>query len=380
MRTIPIAELIPDIVQAYGALDFDDRGTGLAPRRLAAWTRVQMPAVMDTMVRMPSGVRLRFVTDTARLGIRFLATNMVSPPRPRRLIVFNLETNGALDRAASTLGNAIVLKPDAPGGFELVRGDADTVAFDIPSGDPVCEIWLPHNAFVELRAIEVDDDAMVAAPPAETRAKWIHYGSSISHCMEADEPAKIWPAVAARQAGVALQNLGFGGQCHLDQFVARTIRDADADIVSVKTGINVVNMDSMRERVFAPALHGFLDTVREGKPDVPIVVISPIYCPSAETRPGPTVPDARGKFVTIDGFEPYRVGCLSLTRIRDILAEAVADRRTAGDAHLHYLDGLSLFGEADAADLPDDLHPNPAGYERMGERFAPTLAALLHEA
>ena len=28
-----------------------------------------------------------------------------------------------------------------------------------------------------------------------------------------------------------------------------------------------------------------------------------------------------------------------------------------------------LVGAADAPDLPDDLHPNPAGYVRMGERF-----------
>ena len=257
------------------------------------------------------------------------------------------------------------------------RGEADTVVFDVPAGAPVCEIWLPHNAFVELRALEIDDGATVSAPPAETRQRWIHYGSSISHCMEAEEPAMTWPAVAARRSGVALQNLGFGGQCHLDQFVARTIRDAQADIVSIKTGINVVNMDSMRERVFVPALHGFLDTIREGKPDVPIVAISPIYCPSAETRPGPTVPNDDGKFVTIEGFEPYRVGCLSLTRIREIVAEAVDGRRAAGDANLHYVDGLDLFGEADADDLPDDLHPNPAGYERMGERFAPTLSRIL---
>ena len=135
----------------------------------------------------------------------------------------------------------------------------------------------------------------------------MHYGSSISHCVEAAEPAGTWPAVAARLAGVSLRNLGFGGQCHLDPFVARTIRDLpDVDIVSIKTGINIVNMDSMRERVFAPALHGFLDTIREAKPDVPIVVISPIYCPSAETRPGPTVPNEQGKFVTIDGFEQFR--------------------------------------------------------------------------
>ena len=378
MRTIAITELIPDTVDVSGALDFDERGSGLAPRRLPAWTRLQMPAVMDSMVRMPSGVRLRFATDSRRVGVHFLATDMVIPARPRRPVAFNCEAGGELQAAASTRGNAIVLKPEAPGGFELVRGEPDTLVFDVPAGSPVCEIWLPHNAFVELRALEIDDGATISAPPPETRHRWIHYGSSISHCMEAEEPAKTWPAVAARRSGVALQNLGFGGQCHLDQFVARTIRDAHADIVSIKTGINVVNMDSMRERVFVPALHGFLDTIREGKPDVPIVAISPIYCPSAETRPGPTVPNADGKFVTIDGFEPYRVGCLSLTRIRDIVAEVVDTRRAAGDDNLHYVDGLDLFGEADADDLPDDLHPNPAGYERMGERFAPTLSGILH--
>ena len=378
MRTIPINEVVPDAIHMHGALDFDQRAGGLSPRRLPAWTRLQMPQTMDVMVRMPSGVRLRFATDSASIGIAFHATNMVNPRRPRRPVVFNLETDGMLRKAASTRGNALVFKPEAPGGFELVRGDADTLVFEnLPPGPAVHELWLPHNAFVELRALVLDDGATLRAAPADARPRWIHYGSSISHCMEADEPAGTWPAVAARLAGACLQSFGFGGQCHLDQFVARAMRAVDADLVSIKTGINVVNMDSMRERVFAPALHGFLDTLREGKPDVPIVVISPIFCPSAETRPGPTVPNDAGKFVTVDGFEPYRVGCLTLTRVREVLAEAVEQRRSAGDARLHYVDGLTLFGAEDASDLPDDLHPNPAGYQRMGERFAPTLKRLL---
>ena len=145
----------------------------------------------------------------------------------------------------------------------------------------------------------------------------------------------------------------------------------------MKAGINIVNMDSMRERVFVPVLHGFLDTLREGKPDTPVAVISPIHCPSAETRPGPTIPNAEGRFVTVDGFEAHRVGCLTLTRIRELIAEAVETRRSAGDTALHYVDGLELFGPEDAGDLPDDLHPNPAGYVRMGERFAPTLRRLM---
>ena len=194
--------------------------------------------------------------------------------------------------------------------------------------------------------------------------------------MEAAEPGLIWPAVAARAAGVTLQSLGFGGQCHLDQFVARTMRDAECDVMSIKTGINIINMDSMRERVFTPALHGFLDTIREGKPDTPIIVISPIFCPSAENHPGPTVPNEAGKFVTLKGHEEIRNGCLTLTRVREVIADVVERRRSAGDQNLRYLDGLSLFGSSDASDLPDDLHPNGEGYIRMGERFAPTLKSL----
>ncbi len=334
---------------------------------------------MDVTVRMPSGVRLRFATDSRRVGVGFLATNMVAPPRARRPVVFNLETAERLERAASTAGNVIRISPEAPGGVELVRGEADTVVFDgLAPGVKTCEVWLPHNAFVELRTLVVEDGASIGPVPSDDRPRWVHYGSSISHCMEAEEPAMTWPAVAARGAGVALQNLGFGGQCHLDQFVARTIRDLDdVDVVTIKTGINIVNMDSMRERVFTPALHGFIDTIRERRPDVPLMVISPIFCPSAETRPGPTIPNERGKFVTVDGFEPYRGGSLSLVRIREIIAGVVDARRAAGDLNLHYHDGLTLFGADDAPDLPDDLHPNPAGYRRMGERFAPVLQDLL---
>ena len=378
VQTLPLKDLIPEIVAAYGAMDFDHRGEGLSPRRLPAWTRPQLPEMMDVMVRMPSGVRLVFGTDSDRVGLSFLATNMVMPPNARRPVTFNLETGDRLLLATSMLGNTIVLNPQKRGDFELQRGEADTVWFEgLGGAEKVCELWLPHNAFIELRSLVIEDGAALRTAGAEGRPRWIHYGSSISHCMEAEQPGEVWPAVAARRAGVALQSLGFGGQCHLDQFVARTIRDSDADIVSIKTGINVINMDSMRERVFAPALHGFLDTVREGKPDVPIVLISPIFCPSAEEHPGPTVADGAGKFVTIKGFDEIREGCMSLRRVREIIKEVIAKRDAVGEKNLHHVDGLELFGEPDAGDLPDDLHPNPAGYVRIGERFADRILGSL---
>lgn len=377
MQTFTFTPELSEQVEAWGALDFDQRPSGLSPRRLPDWTRPQLPQPMDVMARMPSGVRLRFTTSSTRLRLDFLATNLVTPPKERRPIPFSLETADGLHSVTSTAGNHLLLNPTDPTDFKLVRGQPDQISFALPDGETACELWLPHNAFIELRALHIDDGATLHRSAPEKRPKWIHYGSSISHCMEAEEPALIWPAVAARQSGLSLQNLGFGGQCHLDQFIARTIRDSDADLITMKTGINIINMDSMRERIFLPALHGFLDTIREGKPDTPMLLISPIFCPSAEHHPGPTIPNKDGRFVTIDGDPALRNGSLTLSRVRELIAGLVEQRRAAGDAQLHYLDGLKLFSEADAGDLPDDLHPNPAGYVRMGERCAPYLQTLL---
>ena len=84
------------------------------------------------------------------------------------------------------------------------------------------------------------------------------------------------PRTSCRPACLNITNLGLGGQCHLDQFAARMMRDSGADLLSMKVGINVVNADTMRDRTFMPALHGFIDTVREGAPDTPFVIVSPI--------------------------------------------------------------------------------------------------------
>jgi hypothetical protein len=208
----------------------------------------------------------------------------------------------------------------------------------------------------------------------------VHHGSSISHGSNAASPTGIWPVVAARLARLELVNLGFGGNALLDPFTARTIRDMPAALISVKLGINLVNADLMRLRAFGPAVHGFLDTIRDGHPETPLLVISPIYCPIHEITPGPGSFDfealARGetRFIATGAPEEVRTGKLTLTVIRQQLAAIVA-RRARDDAHIHYLDGLDLYGAADheRLPLPDRLHPDAQTHRLIGERFAPLL-------
>ncbi len=79
----------------------------------------------------------------------------------------------------------------------------------------------------------------------------------------------MWPGVAARIGGVELHNLGLGGSALVDPFTAQVMRGTPADLISVKLGINMVNLDGMRLRTFVPAVHGFLDTIREGHAEIP---------------------------------------------------------------------------------------------------------------
>jgi len=370
MRTIDIAS--PDSpLEWTGIADIEQTRTGHRLSRLPAWARAQTDAIpLPVVASMPSGCRLRFTSDTRTIVLEAqLIANRIGD-QPMLPVVFELVVDGEIVASHAATNYHVIHVPDpTKPDVVVIPGAPETIVFDsLPAGSKSIELWFAPNAGIEVRGLSIDDGATLASAPLDPRPRWIHYGSSISHCLEAEHPHGVWPVVAASLAGVNVRNLGLGGQCHLDQFLARIIRDSDADMVSMKVGINVVNLDSMRDRAFLPALHGFLDTVREGKPEVPIVVVSPIFCPAHEDVPGPSLRGADG-FHSRERPAFLSSGALTLVRIRELISGAVAQRRASGDANLHYLDGLELFGAGDVADMPDLLHPNRAGYRRMGERF-----------
>ena len=366
----------PELVQGALALQ-PGFGGGVVPRRLPDWTRAQLPdLVMDTTVALTAGVRVELVTDSPVLELELFATAIAAPVldyvAPAVELVVDGEVAG-LERAVEAA--VIRVESTTPGDMkvEFEPGGRSTLRFELgPAGvERRCELWLPTGASVELHELRMGIGARWSLfPPGRTR--WVHYGSSISHCAEVDRPSAAWPIAVARRRDLDLVDLAFAGQCQLDPFVARTIRDLEADCISMKVGINLMNAASMTERTFVPALHGFLDTVREGHPGTPLLLVSPVFCPLVEDHPGPTVAEpsaVRTAFRAVDLPPEGTPLALTARRIREIVASAVASRRNDGDEALFSLDGLALLGEADEGSLHDHLHPDVAGYRLLGERF-----------
>lgn len=374
MSELTATPITTDLVR--GAVELETTDRGVRPHRLPAMARARAEAQVLGAESCPAGVRLVLRTAATVVEIDAHRTTTAfrgMPPRPDGR--FDLVVDGVpTAQQHSSGGRAVVIDP-ATGSAEAHDGPVGTIRFaGLPAREKRLEVWLPHHEPTELVALRAD--APVAPEAPDGRPVWVHHGSSISQGSNAEGPTGTWPLIVAADRGLELVNLGFSGGMMLDPFVARAMAAMPADLLSVKVGINIVNGDVMRRRAFAPAVHGFLDTVRDGHPTTPLLVVGPILCPIHETTPGPGAPDFGGGVIRFRATgDPAEVnagptGKLSLQVVREELAAVVAQR--ADDPNLHLLDGLALYGEddADARPLPDRLHPDPATHRLIAERFA----------
>ena len=320
MREIPLS---PEWIA--GAVSFEPTGGGLKPWRLPAGQLGLFDEKLIEKAEMAAGVRVQATTEASAIEL------VVAPDRQER--PFDLAVGGQLVRAARL-----------PAGQEVMRFDV------LPAGRKSVEIWLSHVHPVVLKAVRID--AGSAAALDDKRPRWVTYGSSITHCADSYSPARTWPALVARRHGLHLTCLGYGGCAHLEPLVGMMIRDLSADWISLKLGINT-HADSLNCRTFKWAAVGLVRIIREKQPAVPITLISPVI----------SLPRETGQVGRPDW---------TLVHLREELADAARRLQAAGDPNLVYVDGLKLFGPDLAAGgyMPDDLHPNAAGYEHLAENFS----------
>jgi len=310
-----------------GQIDTLTTEAGVQPIRCRAADLDLLHPALRERTDQPAGVRLAGLTDSPTVEVEL-----------------------TVDAADGAWSIDLVVDDELVATRSQQTDQRTTVQFAVP-GERMrrVEVYLPHFAQVTVHAARTADGSTVEPLP-EDRPKWITYGSSITHCRAAHSPARTWPALVARTRGQDLTCLGFGGQCHFDPLIARTIAARPADLISLKLGINTQRQGTFNERAWAAAVLGFLLTVRDGHPETPLLIISPIHVAAAQDQPGPS---------------GLTLGWMSHT-----LAELVEKLRARGDRRIAYLSGHALLGPEHAEDLQaDGVHPTAAGYEHIAARF-----------
>ena len=322
-------QIKPDASQLtwQGAISLQKTEDWIMPWRTPHPLHVLFPEPLLERAAMPAGVRVSFRSNTTRVAGQLV---------PQR-------ESGVLDLCCD--GEHI---------DSIDLQQKDTFAFEnLSEAEKLIELWLPQFGKFQLHSLEIDDAATLE-PFTDTRPRWMTYGSSITQCRTAASPTQTWPAIVAREHGLNLTCLGYGGQCHLDAMVARMIRDTPADYISMCLGINIQGGSTLGPRAFRPAIIGAVQIVREKQPDIPIVLMSPICSPPREETPNAV------------GFH--------LKRMREEVQAAAEALQAHGDKQVHYVDGLTVFGEDCVHLLPDNLHPDAEGYRVMGKNFTTVVA------
>jgi lysophospholipase L1-like esterase len=294
----------------------------------------------DTMgtARLPVGVRLEFVGDADALELDYhTQTDDLGYRGDGAGTAFTLVTGDESRSVPAQLGSGsarFVLST-------LVRHDRD---------QPIV-VYLPEGMRPRVLAVRAEGGELEPAPRGP---RWLAYGDSITEGWVASGPSGAWPAVAARRFGLDVVNLGYAGSARGELPSAQHLAALDADVISISHGTNCWSRIPFSAPLFREHTHAFVALVRQGHPDTPIVITSPILRPDAETTPnllGATLVDLR-------------------RAMEDVARELIA----AGDEHVSLVEGGDLIGPDD---LPDGIHPGDHGHEVLARVFGGAVAVSI---
>lgn len=283
----------------------------------------------------PASVRLEFCGTAARIRLEF---------------ELNPQSNFSQNWPGGTL-------------FEVWRG-TDRVSFapasvtgtmelELGDGADPAVVYLPERMQPRLLSLEPIGGEIAPAPRGPA---WLCYGDSIVEGWLATSPALTWPARVARERGLDLFNLGYAGCARGETATAEMIADATAELVTVAYGTNCWQRTPFTPEELGNSLEAFVARVRNGHPNVPIVVVSPILRPDAEhnrNRRGASLEDLR------------------------LAMETRTSLLIGSDPSLHLVRGRELL---EASDLVDGIHPSDQGHERLGAAILEVLTEFVQTA
>lgn len=290
------------------------------------------PAVWG-LARQTSGVRLRFRTNSPKVAVA--AKGSTGQSHHMTSVMKNgldLYVDGRCKGSAWPDGKGQINRSLAPLGPATEFRDIT--------------IHLPLYSTITIQTVTLAPGSELRAPTDFALPKPIvYYGSSITQGGCASNPGLSYQAILSRRLNVDFVNLGFSGNGVGEAEVARAVAEIDAAAFVLDYW---ANPDSATyERTLPP----FVDILRARHPEVPILVTSPFYNPFRERIQAQKRATAR---------------------------QFVDTRRAAGDANVHYVEGLDMISEDTAWGLVDGRHANSLGFYLCANGLEPHLRRVLN--
>jgi len=307
------------------------QGTSSVPYPRADPVDTRIPRDTWQTAQLPVGVRLELTGDAEAVDVVYRTTTDD----------LGYRGDGAGRTFSLWRGGKLVDEEKADTGESRVR-----LALGGWPGDERAIIYLPEGMKPIIKSLGGVGGRIEPAPADQPR--WIAYGDSVAEGWVASGPAYAWPAIAGRRYGLDVVNMGYGGAARGEVASAEQIASLQADVISITHGTNCWTRTPFSVDMMLASIAAFIDVVRQGHPDTPIVVASPVIRPDAETTPN-------------------RFGA-TLAELRHAMEAEAAERDVV------LIPGRDLIT---ADNLADGIHPDDEGHQILADVIGAEVAKAL---
>ena len=226
---------------------------------------------------------------------------------------------------------------------------ADSLDRRVPAGMNSYTLNMPLYCGVDDILVGVPKGCTVGAGEEYRPEKpVVYYGSSITQGGCASRPGMSYQSHISRRLNIDYINLGFSGACRGEKIMVDYLASLDMSAFVCDYDHNAPTAEHLRNTHYA-----LYEAIRAAHPDIPYIMI---------TRPdviGRTAECEERKAVIYESYE-----------------HALAN----GDKNVRFIDGATLFGDADAHECTvDTCHPNDLGFYRMAGVIGGVLEDALAE-
>lgn len=289
--------------------------------------------------RDTAGMVMRFKTNSESLNIKLFVHEKLIRIYFVCDVICNGEALESITNFKRDLGLGEEPKPTVEYG-ELSK------EYVLPKGEKVIEIHFPYYRQLSILEVSLTDDANFE--PVKREKLMLTYGDSITHGSEAAHPRDRYASRMCEFLGADEVCKAIGGDLYRPQEAAFK-DDLTPDYISVAYGTNDWNSNIRTQGEIADCCRQFCENLRRNYPNVPIILITPIW--------------------RNDLYNQRLAG--DFNAIHEALKNAVMDIE-----NVLVICGRNLVPEDETCFADRNLHPNSKGFKHYSENLINKLKKI----